>query len=79
MGIKEIGSQGQPFDERVLSRIRELKSIAPAILVSIDGSVTTETLPRLKEAGALRFISGSAILKAEEPREAFDALLRLAT
>lgn len=74
MGIKDIGSQGQPFDERVLTRIKELKDINPAIFISIDGSVTLETLPRLREAGADRFVAGSSILKAEDPKGAFKEL-----
>jgi ribulose-phosphate 3-epimerase len=79
MGIADIGSQGQSFDERVLPRIRELRAEFPALLISIDGSVSKETLPRLKEAGANRFVSGSAILKDDDPGEMFGALEKLAT
>lgn len=71
MGIKDIGSQGQPFDVRVLDRIKALKSEYPQLEISIDGSVNAETLPQLREAGADRFVSGSALLGAENPKETF--------
>jgi len=77
MGIAEIGSQGQPFDTRVLTRIRETKSLHPELLVSIDGSVNQETVPKLVEAGADRFIAGSAIFGAEDPHVAYNALIAL--
>jgi ribulose-phosphate 3-epimerase len=71
MGIADIGSQGQPFDERVLERISILKERHTALPISIDGSVNAETLPLLVAAGADRFVVGSAILAASDPREAF--------
>lgn len=74
MGIAHIGSQGQPFDERVLERIAAVREAYPDMLISIDGSVNAESLPRLYAAGANRFVSGSAILAAEYPYEAFKAL-----
>lgn len=77
MGIRDIGSQGQPFDESVLDRVRTLRSSFSDLLISIDGSVNGETLPRLKKAGANRFVSGSAILRSEEPETAFNELTRL--
>lgn len=77
MGIAKIGSQGQPFDERVLERISELRARHPDLTVSIDGSVNRETALRLIKAGANRLVSGSAILKAENPREAYRELSAL--
>jgi ribulose-phosphate 3-epimerase len=77
MGIKDIGSQGQPFDERVLDRARELKTLHPRLTVSVDGSVNRETLPRLKASGVDRFVSGSAIFAAPNPLVAFTELSNL--
>lgn len=78
MGIRTIGSQGQPFDERVLERIGEVKKKYPKMEVSIDGSVNKDTLPRLRNAGADRFVAGSAILNAESPEKAFFELEKIA-
>lgn len=71
MGIAEIGSQGQPFDERVLERIAIMKAQYPELPVSVDGSVNKETLPQLAKAGADRFVSGSAILSSDDPAATF--------
>lgn len=77
MGIKDIGAQGQPFDERVLGRIKELKEKFPTLLVSVDGSVNTETLPRIIEAGAERCAVGSALLKAEHMYKTYQEMCAL--
>lgn len=77
MGIKDIGSQGQPFDERVLERIATLRATFPDLVISIDGSVNRDTIPRLAEAGANRLVSGSAIFSAENPYDAYMELTRL--
>lgn len=79
MGIAQIGSQGQPFDERVLERIKKLRKAYPTLLISIDGSVNIETVGRLAHAGASRCVSGSAILKQENPEEAYHTLTSLFT
>lgn len=74
MGIEHIGTQGQPFDERVVERIRELRSKYPHLHISVDGSVNETTLPTLVKNGASRFIVGSAILAAENPFAAYQKL-----
>ncbi len=71
MGIANIGSQGQPFDERVLERVEYLKAQHPTLEISIDGSVNSKTLQQLVKVGADRFVSGSAILKAENPETVY--------
>lgn len=77
MGIRDIGTQGQPFDTRVLERIHILRANYPDLLISIDGSVNAETLPRLKTAGANRFVSGSAIFGAADPSAAYQTMCAL--
>ena len=77
MGISKIGSQGQTFDERVISRVEILRKEHPELIISIDGSMNAATIPVLKEAGANRFVVGSAILKEADKRHAYDELLNL--
>jgi ribulose-phosphate 3-epimerase len=77
MGIHDIGSQGQPFDTEVLERIKHLKNLFPELIISIDGSVNEKTIPLLLEAGADRFVSGSAILNDENPKSAYERLSAL--
>lgn len=77
MGIKEIGSQGQPFDEEVLDKIAYLRERFPLMSIGVDGSVNLETIKKIKEAGADRFVCGSAIVKQENPEVARANLIEL--
>jgi len=77
MGIAKVGAQGQPFDERVLSRITELKQSFPNLSITVDGSVNADTITRLAHAGADRFICGSAIVAAVNPQAAHASLSAL--
>lgn len=77
MGIYEIGAQGLPFDEAVLDKVRELKRRFPKMMISVDGSVNTYTIARLKGAGVDRFICGSAIVRQPDPEAAHAALTKL--
>lgn len=77
MGIREIGAQGQSFDETVIDKIIELKKLFPYKSITIDGSVNQNTIKRLREAGADRFIAGSAIVKQPNPEAAHRALQEL--
>ena len=78
MGIAEIGAQGNGFDDRVLPRIKDIHTRYPSLEISVDGHVTMFTLSLLKDAGATRFISGSAIFSAEDPKQAFLQMQKLA-
>lgn len=77
MGIDIIGSQGQPFDVRVLERIATLRALYPKLTLSIDGAVSEENISVLKAAGVDRFAVGSNILKAGDPRAQYEKLLKI--
>lgn len=64
MGIDTIGLQGQPFDDRVIDKIRDFHSAHPEMVISIDGGVTLDNAKALVEAGAKHLISGSAIFES---------------
>jgi ribulose-phosphate 3-epimerase len=72
MGIATIGLQGEPFDERVIDKIREFHNAHPKILLSVDGGVDFDTAPILVEVGVKRLVSGSAIFKTENPAGAIE-------
>ncbi len=74
MGINQIGAQGLPFDETVLDKIKALKERFPMKLISIDGSVNSDTITRLAAAGADRFAVGSAIVKQTNKQAAHKTL-----
>src|SRR3989344_4705437 len=69
MGIEKIGYQGQPFDERVIPKIRGLRGDSPDYIISVDGGVGFDTAARLAEAGANRLAVGSVLLKSENIAE----------
>lgn len=66
MGIARIGYQGEPFDERVLDKIRDIRERYPELPISVDGGVSLETATDLIEAGANRLVAGSAIFGSED-------------
>ncbi len=68
MGIKNIGFQGEPFDERVLEKIAYFKEQYPNMPISVDGAVNLQTIKKLRDAGAVRFVCGSAVFDGE-PKE----------
>ena len=72
MGIAKPGFQGQPFDDRVIAKVRELKERFPERIVSVDGGVNLETAPLLRAAGADRLIIGSAIFESENIAETIE-------
>lgn len=66
MGIAEIGAQGEPFDPRVVEKIREVRALSSDIIISIDGGVALENASFLVGAGADRLVSGSALFESED-------------
>lgn len=69
MGIAVIGAQGQPFDETSLDQIATIRAAYPEFPISVDGGVSEHTIKRLSDAGATRFVAGSAIFGRGEVRE----------
>jgi len=74
MGSEKVGYHGTSFDERALKTIREVKKQWPHVEVGIDIGVNAETIPRLCEAGATRFASGSAVFNFSTPAGAISHL-----
>jgi ribulose-phosphate 3-epimerase len=62
------------LDESVLEKIKKFHDQRPSIPIQIDIGVSAETIPKLKEAGASRFISGSAIFTAPNIKQAIEEL-----
>ena len=71
MGIAVIGSQGQPFDERVFDHIKYLRENYSELIIAVDGCVNTETAPRLVDAGVSRLVIGSALLNSADIKETY--------
>ena len=67
MGIATIGRQGQPFDWRVMKKIRLFRSRHPDIPVQVDGGISLETGRDLAALGVANLVAGSVILRASDP------------
>ena len=77
MGIAEVGKQGQPYDERIETLIAGIHKTHPTLPIQVDGGVSAQTIPRLVEAGATRFATGSALFNGDV-KENFTELQKLA-
>ncbi len=66
MGIKTIGKQGESFDETVLEKISYFHTQYPEKIISVDGSVNSETIQKLVDVGAIRLICGSSIFGTKD-------------
>ncbi|MFA5998248.1 MAG: hypothetical protein WC814_02580 [Candidatus Paceibacterota bacterium] len=77
MGIARIGRQGQPFDRRVLEKVRAFHNRHPEIPLQIDGGVSLESARELVALGVSNLIVGSGILRASDPAAALAAFEEL--
>ena len=71
------GFGGQKFIPRALDKVRRLRTLAPDLLIQVDGGVNAETGAKLVAAGADVLVAGSYVFGAEEPREAIHSLYTL--
>lgn len=78
MGIRTIGHQGEPFDGRVIARIRAFRKAHPSMPIQVDGGVSLKTAPDLLASGVTRLIVGSALSKAPNLALAYRSFLALA-
>jgi ribulose-phosphate 3-epimerase len=67
MGIAKVGEQGQPFDERVLERVKLLRATYPNVKISVDGGVSLDNAAQLVAAGADYLVVGSALWRTSDP------------
>ncbi len=66
MGITNIGKQGQPFDPRVIDKVRAFRAARPDAYIQVDGGITFENAKELVDAGASRLVVGSALSQATD-------------
>lgn len=78
MGIREIGKQGENFDEEVLEFIKNIKNFLNQnninLPIFVDGGMNEKTISLCKEAGAEVFVVGSALSKSLDYRQKFREL-----
>lgn len=71
MGSERIGYHGVGLQDEAIEKIRAIHARWPRLPVGIDIGVTLETLPVLCEAGATRFVAGSAVFGFSSPEGAY--------
>lgn len=71
------GFGGQKFIPRALDKVRRLRTLAPDLLIQVDGGVNAETGAELVAAGADVLVAGSYVFGAKEPKEAIHSLYTL--
>ncbi|MES2224949.1 MAG: hypothetical protein V4478_03100 [Patescibacteria group bacterium] len=77
MGIKNVGYQGQAFDEGVYAQIQKVKELYPDKAIAVDGGVSLENAVQLVEAGATELVIGSALFQNTDSRGTIDTFYRL--
>ena len=66
------GFGGQSFQPESLQRLQRLRSLAPELLLQVDGGVNQNTIESCCEAGADWLVVGSGIFRADS----YDTALR---
>ncbi len=71
------GFYGSKFVPATIPKIKELRTLRPNLDIEVDGGIAPGTIELVKEAGANIFVSGSFILKSDNPKEAIKKLEEL--
>ncbi|MEK7586685.1 MAG: hypothetical protein AAB453_02335 [Patescibacteria group bacterium] len=66
MSINELGHHGEPFEEKVLERIKTLRVKYPNVKISVDGGINLATGKKCLDAGASQLVVGSALWQAPD-------------
>ncbi len=76
MGVNP-GKAGQKFQEKVLAKIKTLKSKFPSLEIEVDGGINLETGKKALSFGADILVSHSFIFNSKDPKEAFELLSKI--
>ena len=69
------GWGGQPFIERSVDRVADLRERLGGTAIEVDGGIDATTAPRCAAAGATTFVAGSAVFGADDPAAAYRAIV----
>ena len=72
------GVGGQKFIEQTYDKVRRLATMREQnqskFLIEIDGGVTSDNAPALKEAGADVLVAGSFVFRSQDPTQTIASL-----
>jgi ribulose-phosphate 3-epimerase len=77
MSIKNVGYQGQSFDESVIDQIKKVASLYPDKTIAVDGGVSLDNAASLVTAGARELVIGSALFQNNDSRGTIEAFQTL--
>lgn len=75
----QAGFGGQKFNPVALDKLREIRRLAPQVLLEIDGGINNETIPAAAQAGAQLMVVGSGIFAHADYTAAVTKLRTLAS
>ena len=71
------GFYGSMFIPGALEKIGEIKKINNDIDIEVDGGVSDKTIKQICDAGPNLIVSGSYILKSDNPKQSFQELQKV--
>ncbi len=74
MGV-EPGRQGQEFNPNILGKVAKLKDGKFEGKIEVDGGVNLATIDQIIKHSVDELVVGSALIKAESPREVYEKLI----
>jgi len=71
------GFAGQKFDEKVLEKVKFLRTHYKDVIIEVDGGINPETAKLVKKAGADIVVSASYIFSSKDPKKAYEELQKI--
>ncbi|XP_792810.1 ribulose-phosphate 3-epimerase [Strongylocentrotus purpuratus] len=70
----EPGFGGQKFMGDMMTKVKKLREMYKSLDIEVDGGVGLSTIDAVAEAGANMIVSGSAIMKSDNPKQVIQSL-----
>ncbi|PIK46869.1 putative ribulose-phosphate 3-epimerase-like [Apostichopus japonicus] len=68
----EPGFGGQSFMEDMMPKVQALRAKYRSLDIEVDGGLSPTTIHKAAEAGANMIVSGSAVVKSDNPKQVMD-------